>query len=153
MRQYTPPSAKELNMLVDRLKSDILYATKNRDRLLSGLLKIVLGDCQLKNKFDDAFIQQTCKKMIESNLETLKLGGHSTQLLTENEILSEYVPKELSEAELQIHADKMSIEIADARSEGQAVGLLLKYLKSIDLNANGTAAKAAVKVIREGVST
>jgi uncharacterized protein YqeY len=138
--------------MIDRLKSDILYATKNKDRLLSSLLKIVLGDCQLKNKFDDEFIQQTCKKMIESNLETLKLGGHSTQLLTENEILSEYVPKELSEAELQIHADKLSIEITDAKSEGQAVGLLMKYLKSLDLKTNGNAAKSVVQAIRNGIS-
>ena len=138
--------------LIDRLKSDILYATKNRVSLMSSLLKIVLGDCQTKNKFDDDFIELTCRKLVESNLETIKLGGESAVLRTENEILSSYIKEDLSEAQLQIHADKLAIEIADAKSEGQAVGLLMKYLRSIDLRTSGDAAKAAVKAIREGVS-
>ncbi len=138
--------------LIDRLKSDILYATKNRVSLMSSLLKIVLGDCQTKNKFDDDFIELTCRKLVESNLETIKLGGESALLRTENEILSAYIKQELSEAELQIHADKLAIEIADAKSEGQAVGLLMKYLRSIDLRTSGAAAKAAVQAIRNGAS-
>ena len=149
---YVLTVGKILEMLIDRLKSEIEYATRNRVRMLSSLLKIVLGDCQTKNKFDDDFIELTCHKLIESNLETIKLGGESTLLRTENEILSEYIKPELSEAELQIHADKMSIEIADAKSEGQAVGVLMKYLKSLDLKTNGNAVKAAVQVIRNGVS-
>jgi uncharacterized protein YqeY len=144
---------KILEMLIDRLKSEIEYATRYKDRMLSSLLKIVLGDCQTKNKFDDDFIELTCRKLIESNLETIKLGGESTQLNIENVILNKYVKKDLSEAELQIHTDKLSIEITDAKSEGQAVGVLMKYLRSIDLRTSGDAAKSVVKAIREGVST
>ncbi len=136
-------------LLIDRLKGDILVATKTRNALASALLKVVLGECQSKNKFDDDFIVSYCRKMIQSNSETMSHGGDSVKLSRENELLRSYVPASLGEVELQIYADKMSIEIIDAKSDGQAIGVLSKYLKSIGLSADGNALKSAVKLLRE----
>lgn len=133
---------------IDQLRSDIEIATKGRNTLASSLLKVVLGECQTKDKYDDAFIVAYCRKVIQSNMETIGHGGDSVKLNRENELLRSYVPASISESELQIHVDKMSIEIRDAKSDGQATGILSKYLKSIGLNADGNAMTALIKKVR-----
>ena len=135
-------------MLIEKLKTDILMATRTRNALASALLKVVLGECQSKNKFDDDFIVSYCRKMIQSNLETIAHGGDQVKLTRENELLRMYLPPSLSEEELQIHADKLQIQILDTKSEGQAIGVLSKYLKSIGCNASGDLIKKVVSKIR-----
>lgn len=137
-------------MLIDKLKSDIEFAVRSRSELASSLLKIVLGDCQLKNDFSDEFIVKTCRKLIESNTETIKLskGRDEVSLTRQNELLRDYVPSLLNEAEVQIYSDQISIEILDAKSEGQAIGCLMRHLKGLGLNTSGEIAKESVKKIR-----
>jgi uncharacterized protein YqeY len=137
---------------LEKLKSDILFATKSRNELASSLLKVVLGECQSKDKYDDDFIVSYCRKMIQSNSETMALGGDSVKLSRENELLREYVPKELSLEELQIHADRLAIEIVDAKSDGQAMGVLSKYLKSIGTSAGGETLKVVIGKLRQKVT-
>jgi hypothetical protein len=135
--------------LIDQLRSDIERATRGRNALASALLKLVLGECQSKNKFDDDFIIAYCRKMIQSNIETMNLGGDSVKLNRENELLRSYVPASLSGQELQIHLDKLSIEIRDAKSDGQAFGVVSKYLKSLGLSVELDLLKSSVKLARE----
>jgi uncharacterized protein YqeY len=137
---------------LEKLKSEILFATKSRNELASSLLKIVLGECQNKDKYDDDFIISYCRKIIQSNSETMRLGGDSVKLSRENELLKEYVPKELSVEELQVHADKLAIEIVDAKSDGQAKGILSKYLKSIGTSADGVTLEIVINKLRKAVT-
>lgn len=74
------------------------------------------------------------------------------KLLRENELLRSYVPAELSEAELQVYIDQISPQIMAAKSEGQAIGCLVKHLKSLSLTTSGETAKSAVKKIRDGIT-
>ena len=141
-----------MSMVIDQLKSDIERATKGRNTVASSILKVVLGECQTKNRFDDDFIVAYCRKMIQSNIETINLGGDSVKLNRENELLRSYVPASLSEHELQIHADKLQIEILAARSDGQAIGVLSKYLKSIGLSANGDVMKNVISRMKVGAA-
>lgn len=138
--------------IIDQLRSDIERATKSRNIVASSILKVVLGECQTKNKFDDEFIIAYCRKMIQSNIETMGLGGDSVKLNRENELLRSYVPASLSEQELKIHADKLQIEILAARSDGQAIGVLSKYLKSIGLSANGDVMKSVISKVKIGAA-
>jgi uncharacterized protein YqeY len=138
-------------MLIDRLKSDILFAVKAKSELAIGLLKLVLGECQAKDNYSDDFIVKFCRKVIENNLETMRLAGEKVKLLRENELLRAYVPAELSEAELQVYIDQISPEIMAAKSEGQAIGILSKHLKGLSLITSGETAKSAVKRIRGGI--
>jgi uncharacterized protein YqeY len=134
--------------IIDQLRSDIERATKGRNTLASSLLKVVLGECQAKNKFDDDFIVNYCRKMIQSNIETMGLGGDSVKLNRENELLRSYVPASLTAEELQVHVDKLHIEIVSAKSEGQATGILSKYIKSLGLNADGAVMVPLIKKAR-----
>jgi len=138
-------------MLIDRLKSDILFAVKAKSELAVGLLKLVLGECQAKDNYNDDFIVKFCRKVIENNVQTMSLAGEQVKLLRENELLRAYVPAELSEAELQVYIDQISPEIMAAKSEGQAIGCLVKHLKSLSLTTSGETAKSAVKRIRGGI--
>jgi len=139
-------------MLIDQLKADIERATRGRNTLASSLLKVVLAECQTRNKFDDDFIISYCRKMIQSNLETIGAGGDQVKLNRENELLRSYVPASLSEEELQIHADKMQIEILAARSDGQAIGILSKHLKSMGLSAHGDTMKSVIAKMKVGAA-
>lgn len=75
------------------------------------------------------------------------------KLTRENELLRSYVPASLSEEELQIHADKMQIEILAARSEGQAIGALTKHLKSIGLHAHRETIKNVIAKMKVGATS
>ena len=135
-------------MLINQLKTDIETATRGRNALASALLKVVLGECQLKDKYNDDFIVAYCRKMIQSNLETMAHGGDSVKLSRENELLRSYVPTSLTPEELQIHVDKLHIDIVSAKSEGQATGILSKYLKNIGLTADGAVMIPLIKKAR-----
>ena len=134
-------------MLIDTIRADILSSTKSRNALASGILKVVLGECQSKNDFTDDFIVRYCRKLVEANSETMKFGD-SVKLSRENELLRSYLPKEVSEVELGVYAGRIVNEIKSAKSDGQAVGLLVKYVKSLGLISNGDLAKRVVTSLR-----
>lgn len=135
-------------MLIDTLKSDIVFATKSRNELASGLLKVVLAECQAKDKYDDDFIMRYCRKIIENNVETINHGGNSVKLNRENELLRSYLPTELTDEQISSFANDISDAIKAAKSEGQAIGILSKHIKSLGLSANGEILKNKVKLIR-----
>lgn len=141
-----------MSNLIDRLKTDIGFAVRARSELASSLLKLVLGDCQSKNDYSDEFIVKTCRDIIKNNNKTIELGGESVKLSRENELLRAYIPYELSEAEVEVYADQISTEIMAAKSDGQAIGVLNKHLKGLDLKTSGEVAKISVKRIRGGIT-
>jgi hypothetical protein len=134
-------------MIIDTLKADILLATKTRNQLASDVLKVVLAECQLRNNFTDDFIIKFCRKLVESNSETMKFG-ESVKLSRENELLRSYLPKEVSGVELSVYAGRISDEIKAAKTEGQAIGVLVKYVKSLGLVTSGEPVKEIVQKLR-----
>jgi hypothetical protein len=134
-------------VLIDVIKADITTATRMRNQLASDILKVVLGECQTKNNFTDDFIIKYCRDIVKGNTETMSFG-ESVKLSRENELLRSYLPKEVSEDELEVYAYQISEEIKAAKSDGQAIGILVKYVKSIGLTANGDVAKKVIGSIR-----
>lgn len=134
-------------MLIDTIKADITTATRMRNQLASDILKVVLGECQTKNNFSDDFIIKYCRDIVKGNTETMKFG-ESVKLSRENELLRSYLPNELSKEELEVYAGQISGEIKAAQSDKHAIGVLIKYVKSLGLLASGDAAKELVSSIR-----
>ena len=134
-------------MLIDTIKADITTATRMRNQLASDILKVVLGECQTKNNFSDDFIIKYCRDIVKGNTETMKFG-ESVKLSRENELLRSYLPKELSKEELEVYAGQISGEIKAAQSDKHAIGVLIKYVKSLGLLASGDAVKELVSSIR-----
>ena len=137
-------------VLIDVIKADITTATRMRNQLASDILKVVLGECQTKNNFSDDFIVKYCRDIVKGNTETMSFG-ESVKLSRENELLRSYLPKEVSEDELVVYAKQIATDIKSAKSDGQAVGVLVKYVKALGLLANGDIAKKVVASIRNFV--
>jgi uncharacterized protein YqeY len=137
-------------MLIDVIKADITTATRMRNQLASDILKVVLGECQTKNNFTDDFIIKYCRDIVKGNTETMQFG-ESVKLSRENELLRSYLPKEVSEDELVVYANQIVTDIKAAKSDGQAVGVLVKYVKALGLLANGDLAKKVVATLRNSV--
>jgi hypothetical protein len=134
-------------MLIDVIKANIISATKMRNQLASDILKVVLGECQTRNNFTDEFVIRYCREIIKGNTETMKFG-ESAKLSRENELLRSYLPKEVSKVELEVYAGRISEEIKAAQSDKHAIGVLVKYVKSLGLLASGDVAKEVVSSIR-----
>lgn len=134
-------------MLIDIIKADITTATRMRNQLASDILKVVLGECQTKNNFTDEFIVRYCRDIVKGNNETMSFGD-SVKLSRENELLRSYLPKEVSEADLLVYANQIPDDIKAAKSDGQAVGVLVKHVKTLGLLANGDLAKKVVATLR-----
>jgi uncharacterized protein YqeY len=134
-------------VLIDVIRADILSATRTRNQLASDILKVVLGECQTRNNFTDDFIIRYCREIVKGNTETMKFG-ESAKLSRENELLRSYLPKEVSKEELAAYAGQISGEIKAAQSDKHAIGVLVKYVKSLGLLASGDAAKEVVSPIR-----
>ena len=135
-------------MLIDTIKADITTATRMRNQLASDILKVVLGECQTRNDFTDDFIIRYCREIVKGNTETMKFG-ESAKLSRENELLRSYLPKEVSKEELEVYAGQISGEIKAAQSDKHAIGVLIKYVKSLGLLASGDVAKEVILPIRK----
>lgn len=139
-------------MLIDDIKADILVFTKARNADATALLKIVLGECQLKNKYDNDFVIAYCRKLMQSNMETINAGGNEAKLSAENTLLEKYLPALLSEDDALFHAQQVMGDILAARTEGQAIGILSKYLKSQGLSTAPNTIKSVISNVKVGAA-
>lgn len=97
-------------MLINKIKEDNLVARKAHDSAKASLLTTLLGEAEMIGKNDgnrqttDAEVQEVIQKFVKNNkltIAALKDIG-AEQFHKENEILSEYLPKMLSEEELKV---------------------------------------------------
>lgn len=98
-------------MLYDQIKAERIKAMKNKDAIRKSILTTLLGEVETNAKREntdatDELVIAMCKKFIKSNGEVLTKAVASRQLFnqlnTENIILSEFLPKQLTEAELRV---------------------------------------------------
>lgn len=92
-------------MILEKMKSDLMSARRNKDRKTLSVLTTIIGEIETKSKIekvDDAKIISMIKKVISNNEDTIKLSPSNTEsFLFENQLLSDYLPKQLSEEELR----------------------------------------------------
>ena len=98
-------------------------------------------------------IANVLRKLIEGNNETLaameKLGkGGAEKLRAENEVLASLLPKTLSPEEIAERLAPVADAIRTAKSDGQAMGLAMKHLKSENAPVAGADVTQAVKQLR-----
>lgn len=138
--------------LIEKLRAEITDAMINSLRIKQDILKLVLGECQLRDKYDDTFVQKFAEKLVEANNETMGVGGLNQKLLEENTYLQPYLPPpKASIEEVEIHARSIYTDILGAKNDGQAIGLLSKLLKAkLDKPVSGDDLKLCVQNIRNG---
>lgn len=106
-------------------------ATKDRSSVAKSILSTLIGELESNAKRNgeevtDEKVIQACKKLIQSNLESIKVKPSET-LVLENEILSSFLPKQMSEDQLR----KIIVDFKDSSSE-QAfeIKLVMNHLKA-----------------------
>lgn len=97
--------------LLDRIKQDQLSARKAKNALAASLLTTLIGEAAMIGKNDggrdttDAEVQAIIKKFVKGMDETLNyLAGSNDEVsktvIAEKAILTNYLPKQMDEAEL-----------------------------------------------------
>lgn len=127
--------------LLEKFQQDTTAARKAGNKQLVTLLSVVIGEAQsLKftkgrtTDVQDEEIIKIIRKLVEDNELLIKNG--KTDLIKENEILASLLPKMASVDEIRVALQPVIDEIKAAKSEGQARGIAIKYLKSKDVKAD-----------------
>lgn len=111
------------------MKSDRIAAMKDRNnpdsKIKKSIITTVIGELEQNSKrnqseITDEKVIKACKKLIDANKESIE-ERHSDDLVKENEFLSVYIPKQLSEDEL-----RQIITDSGAKNLGMAMGYLSK---------------------------
>ena len=120
------------------------------------ILRLILGEVQTLEaksgkKIPEEKIESIIRKVIQSNEETISFSP-SEKLEEENKILSSFLPKTLTQDEIEaffLNSSNAEYElIQSVKSEGQAIGLAIKTLKSNQLKVLGDDVKIVVEKIR-----
>lgn len=116
-----------MSKLLNEIKLNQLEARKKKDTVEASLLTTLLGEYEALTKMsnsqsDDEILIMLIKKFIK-NIDITAQVKDSENLQREKRILEEYLPKQLSEAELELIIVSYSNDGADT------VGLAMKRLK------------------------
>jgi len=142
-------------MLVDDIKAKVTAAMKSGDTVTRDILRLALGEIQTAEARKQAPVTEeeataSVRKLIKSNEETMGLstGDAVAALKKEIEILSALLPKQLSVEDILTALAPVKDAIVAAKADGQATGVAMKHLKSVNANVNGTDVGVAVKQLR-----
>ena len=152
--------------LLHHIQTKLKTAIKSKNEAEKSIIRIVLGELatakgRTGNESSDEDVKRIIKKIIQNNEETMekltdeKYKGKLNELKEENNILLNIVPKaeKLNNQELK---DRLILagapiiqQIKEAKSEGQAYGACIKYLKSYNWDANPEDIRLIITEIRE----
>lgn len=146
--------------IIEQIKKDILTAAKNSDIIRKDILRLLKGTLdQTGSSPTDDEVANSIKKIIKSNNTTIESMKqmHSQEswaddwvtsynkLISENEILSNYLPKELDESKIMELVSTLDLKLA--KNAGQAVGMAIKMFKSNSMTVNPALVKTIVEKI------
>ena len=150
--------------LVEIIKMQLLEARKAKNEIAKNILSVALGDIQTqagragqKGEITEQQAEKIIQKLIKSNQETLlamvkaESAGATLpveKLQKENEILKTLLPKACSREEIKNHLIIVADKLKEAKSDGQATGLAMKELASLEGSKDGKIVAEVVKEIR-----
>jgi len=143
-------------MIKDDLRNRLTQAMKDKDTVAKDVLRVALGEIQTaeartNRPLSDEEAVAIVRKLVKSNEETLSLGGESAYAATlrvEIALLQSLLPKTLSVADLVAALASQTDAIKAAKSDGQATGIAMKYLKSTGATFDGNDVASTVKQMR-----
>ena len=141
-------------MLVEKIKLRITEATKQKLPVERDVLRLVVGEVQTiearNNKpVSDEQVESIIRKLIEANEETIQASSaNQEKLKQENEVLSQWLPKTLTQDEIESFLKAEDVDVTQAKNDGQAMGMAMKSLKSGDQKVLGDDVKAVVAKLR-----
>lgn len=121
------------------------------------ILKVLLGELQNESSAINLSYEKElniARKFIKGNEETLKhMKGQEDninykKMQEENLILSSLLPPSMSEEDVKKLLSESIIDVKSFKSEGQAVGEVMKLIKAKNLVADGSLVKSVVLELR-----
>lgn len=118
-----------------------------------NVLKVVLGDIELQeSRCGKQLPDEDCYRIIRKTLEgveiMLKYKPNDPKFEAEKATLNSLLPKQLEAGDIKFALSSKSDELYMAKSEGQAVGIAMKFLKERNLVVDGNVVKKVVSEIR-----
>ncbi|HEY3821288.1 MAG TPA: GatB/YqeY domain-containing protein [Polyangiaceae bacterium] len=149
-------------MLIDEIKTRLLAARQARDPVANNVLGLALGEIQTAEARANRALAEdeamaVVRKLVKSNEETLahvgNAGGDATRgsdLRREIEVLSSLLPKALTAAAVADALAPVADAVRAAKTEGQAMGVAMKHLKTSGAVVESAAVQEAIKRLRSG---
>ncbi len=135
--------------LYENMKADRITAMKAKDSITKSVLTTFLGDLQSQEKrgieINDTYVIGQIKKAIQSCNENLKLK-QDNKFQHEIDILEQYLPKQLTEVQL----DDMITLLINEQGDKANIGSVMKALK--ERKGGQFDGKIASKLVREKLS-
>lgn len=147
--------------LIETIHKDMLSAMKAKSEIRKNILKLLLGEVQTvearsKKDLPDQEVFSLIKSIINNNGITLEKTVAETarnNLIEEISVLQSYIPKTLTVDEIKNFIDdQVILQIKEAKSDGQAVGLVIKFLKTkTECSVDGNDVKQLVVELRANI--
>lgn len=141
--------------MLKKLKERSIAALRSGNNLEKQILRVAIGEIETlamsKSQGNKPVSEeQACKvlrKIIQSNLETIEHSNEEKKsiLLQENQVLEAFLPKQLSQDEIQNKLEPVLNQLRSAKSIGQAIGIAMKTLKSSGESVDGNDVKQVVE--------
>lgn len=142
-------------MLLDTIKARITQAVKEKDEVTRDVLRLAFGEVQTaearnERPLRDEEVAAILRKLVKSNEETLAVSddARAAVLRRENEVLSSLLPKSLTPAQIAEALASQADAIKAAKTDGQAMGVAMKHLKSSGATVDASDVTAALKAMR-----
>lgn len=146
------------------LKKEKMKAAKNNDLVRKNLLSVILGNIDNSGKLkkenadEKAIVSDALNAMfkqlkkakdefgnLDSSNQTSVTVDYIEQVNEELTIIQEYLPEQLSEAELELIIDKLISENNIDLSEKSSFGKLMRLLKETGASFDGSVASKLIK--------
>ena len=145
-------------MITDELKKQMPAAMQARDEIGKNVLGLALGEIQTgearaNRPLTEVEAIAVVRKLLKSNEETLALGGENAgapALRREIEILAALLPKSMSAEDIAVALAPVAEAVRAAKSDGQAMGVAMKHLKSSGAAVEASDVQKAVAQLRAG---
>lgn len=139
--------------LKEKIRTDMITATKSRQENVKNVLKVVLGDistleARSGKESPDEEVCKVIKKTLEGIQEMLKYKSADPGLMLERDTLTALLPNQLGQSEVLAALIDKTEEIKSAKSDGQATGIAMKFFKEKKLAVDGKDVTEVVKKIR-----
>jgi len=146
-------------MLEQDLRNDILVSMKQKDELAKDILRLALGEIQLRctEKSSEADKLAIIKKLISgisTSIDAIKddsaRAKEMERLEKESLLLEKYLPKPLTQEELRAYVLEKGFEIGPGSNEGKSKGMILKAIKADALIVKLSDVEALVAELLKG---
>lgn len=138
---------------MQNIRNDLKSAMIAKDEIRKSILRVLIGEVDTfeargKSASQDV-VNNIINKLISSNEEIIKVKP-SDILVKENDILKAYLPKYLTEDEIEkFFVDQNeTATIKNAENDGKAMGLAMKIVKSHNLSVLSEEVKKFVNKVR-----